>query len=77
MATLKQDIDDGKIKDTRDELNGFEREVTSKGHKKHTPEQLAKEKLARAKRKKDREEVEEAQAKFQALKTQLKAEGKL
>lgn len=77
MATYKQDLLDGKIEDTREELKGFERVVTSEKENKLSAGAKAQARSHAANAKASRKEAEQAQAEFQALKMKLKQEGKL
>lgn len=75
--TLKQNIIEGLVQDQRGQLPGFEKPITSKKEKKLTEAAKEKERAYAKQHRLARKEAEEKQAQFQALKDQLKKEGKL
>lgn len=77
MGTYKQDLLDGKIEDTRKELEGFKREVTSRRENKLGDVAKEQSRSHAANARAERKEAENTQAEFQALKMKLKQEGKL
>lgn len=76
MATLKQDIADGKVVDEREKLEGFEKPITSKLEKKASEgeKEAAREKARQTRE--ERKKADQAQTDFQTQLQRLKAEGK-